>query len=90
MMFEISEEMQQIIDQLPENPQLPILYVVYNDDMIKHAVMAIIASRGLEYFDTYVTVRAANTDTTNYMREYPLQLVYIDPTVFKYANNGYN
>lgn len=72
-----------LIRKFPENPERPILYVVYNDSMLFDAQVLIIATHGLEYFDEHVKVVPLNTKVDDH-RRYD---VYMDPNVYKYMHS---
>ncbi len=73
----------EMIRKFPQNPDKPILYVVYNEDLIVDAKVLITTIHGVDYLDEYVTIVPLNTKVEDH-RKY---LVYIDPTVYKYMHS---
>lgn len=76
----------ELIRNFPENPHRPILYVVYNDNMVFDARVLITSIHGADYFDEYVTVVPLNTMVDDH-RQYD---VYMDPNVYKYMHSWNN
>ena len=73
----------ELIRKLPDYPDQPILFVVYNDDMVDDAEFYIATLRGQDYLDKHVTVVPLNTKVDD-VRKYA---VYIDPMVYKYQHS---
>lgn len=77
----------ELIKKFPVEPTQPILFVVYNETMVKEAEFLIGAIHGPQYLEEHVTVvpfdRPFDKGANNYM-------VYIDPTVFKYKHSWNN
>lgn len=76
----------ELIRKFPENPEAPILYVVYNNDMVFDAKVLITSIHGADYFDEFVTVVPISTKIDDY-RKYD---VYMDPNVYKYMHSWNN
>lgn len=75
----------ELIRKFPETPFEPILYVVYNEDMINDAETLISIIHGEEYVDKHVKVVAFNASPPlNKTRKYQ---VYIDPLVYTYKHS---
>jgi hypothetical protein len=72
----------ELIRKFPEVPKRPILFVVYNNEMVHEALTLIAATRGPEYLSK-VQVVPLNTKVDN-VRDYD---VYIDPMVYKYQHS---
>lgn len=75
----------ELIRKLPSVPAGPILYVVYNEDMIPEAKALIGTIHGPEYLE-HVTIVPYNGKVEN-VRDYS---VFIDPIVFTYKNSWNN
>lgn len=76
----------ELIRKFPDNPDKPILYVVYNDTHIQDAECFIGVIHGEDYLKEHVTVLPLNTkvdDPSHYQ-------VYIDPMVYKYLHSWNN
>lgn len=76
----------ELIRKFPEDPKEPILYVVYNEDMVSDAEFLIASIHGQDYLDRNVTVIPFNTPIDrdiNYS-------VYIDALVYKYKHSWNN
>lgn len=80
----------ELINEFPTEPALPIVFIAYNADMVPAIEKTIISVHGKEYFDDYVTVVAANTSNLNDVRFNGPSAIYLDPNFFRYHNNGYN
>jgi len=72
----------ELIRKFPDQPKRPLLFVVYNKDMVHDALTLIAATRGPEYLEN-VKVVPLNTKVEN-IRDYD---VYIDPMVYKYKHS---
>lgn len=78
----------ELIRKFPEQPTIPIVYVVYNEDLISDAKFLIDTIWGSAYRESNVTVRALG-DSDHY--EFPSGVsIYLDPSVMVFRNNGYN
>lgn len=73
----------ELIRKFPEYPTRPILFVVYNEEMVFDAYTLIQATRGPEYMSKNVTVVPLHSKVEN-VRDYD---VYIDPMVYKYQHS---
>lgn len=73
----------ELIRKFPDDPQEPILYVVYNDNMKADAEAFITILRGKDYFTQHVTIKAFDEP---YDRDINYQ-IYIDPMVYVYKNS---
>lgn len=73
----------EMIRKFPETPRRPILFVVYNQDMVEDARELIATVRGANYLDDHITVVPLQTKVDNHMK----YDVYIDPTVYKYMHS---
>lgn len=80
----------ELINEFPVDPALPIVFIAYNEDMIAAIENNIIETHGQEYFDKYVTVVAANTTGAKDVSFCGPSAIYLDPNFFRYHNNGYN
>jgi hypothetical protein len=75
----------ELISRFPKEPTRPILYVVYNDDMVESAQFLVATIHGFPYLK-YVTVAPFDKrpkDDIDYE-------MYIDPTVYTYKNSWNN
>lgn len=72
----------ELIRKFPDSPRRPILFVVYNGDMVHDALTLIAATRGPEYLKN-VKVVPLQSKVDN-VRDYD---VYIDPMVYKYQHS---
>lgn len=73
----------ELIRKFPDNPVNPILFVVYNEEMVSEAEFHIALIHGVEYFDEHVTVVPLHTRVD----EHTKYDVYIDPVVYKYKHS---
>ena len=76
----------ELIRKFPDNPDKPILYVVYNDDHVVDAQLFIGMIHGDEYLKEHVTITSFGKPFKK-SRDYD---VYIDPNVFTYKNSWNN
>jgi hypothetical protein len=72
-----------LVQKFPENPTQPILWVVYNEDMIPSAKKLIESIRGKEYLQKFVNV--VSIDNQDKDRNCT---VYLDPLLYNYLGNG--
>lgn len=72
----------ELIRKFPDNPDKPILYVVYNEDHIHQALSFIGIIHGPDYLDNVKVVPFGKpfADVSSYD-------VYIDPLVYKYQHS---
>lgn len=70
-----------IIRNLPENPQKPILWVVYNEDMVEYAQNLIAEIKGKEYMKH---IRVVSKNQTSKQ----VGTVYFDPMLMDHISNG--
>ena len=85
----IKERAIEIIEKFPAKPTNNIIYVVYNDDMIRASEELIAEVHGMEYMQKYVLV----TSNTNLPKEKFAAsncTIYFDPSLHDYNGNGYN
>ena len=68
----------ELILKFPQNPKKPILYVVYNQEMIAEAAYLISEVWGLDYLEKNVTITSIDTETSRKTNYYD---VYLDPTM---------
>ena len=83
----------ELIRKFPDSPTRPILFVVYNQEMVEDATDLIRIVRGTEYFDENVTVVPLNTKIEIeelFLEEHAKYDVYIDPIVYKYQHSWNN
>ena len=73
----------EMIRKFPAEPTSPILFVVYNEQMVDDAAFFISTIHGTEYLDEHVTVVPLNTKVEDHIK----YDVYIDPTVYKYMHS---
>lgn len=73
----------ELIRKFPQEPEKPILFVVYNNTMIEDAEIYIAALRGFDYLDKHVKVVPFDHAVDDW-RNYD---IYIDPVVYKYRNS---
>ncbi len=73
----------ELIRKFPEAPTNPILFVVYNEEMVSDAEFFISSIHGEQYLRDNVTVVPINTK----VKDYRLFDVYIDATVYKYKHS---
>lgn len=73
----------EMIRKFPAAPERPILFVVYNEDMVEDARAYIAVIHGFDYLDRYCTVVPLATKVENH-NHYD---VYIDPVVYKYMHS---
>lgn len=78
-----------IIRRFPEQPEKHIIFVVYNQDMVGKTELMVANALGREYLDKYVTVTAQRTDGEP-ISSRDGALIYHDPKMFRYMQNGYN
>ena len=73
-----------LIRKFPDKPTKPILYVVYNQDMIAEAAYMINEVWGEDYLDTNVTITSIDVEKSQDTRKYD---IYLDPTMqtYKYS-----
>lgn len=76
----------ELIRKFPENPTNPILFVVYNEDMVDDAAFYIASIHGAEYLDEHVTIVPLHTRVDEHIK----YDVYIDPMVYKYKHSWNN
>lgn len=76
----------ELIRKFPMAPKSPILYVVYNEDMIDDARELISIIHGPEWLQENVTVVPLNTK----VEDHTMYDVYIDPTVYKFMHSWNN
>lgn len=76
----------EMIRRFPEAPEHPILFVVYNDDMVAGTKTLIDIIHGSDYCDRYCTVVSLNTKVD----DHSMYDVYIDPTVYTYMHSWNN
>ena len=79
----ISRYGEKTVDTILNLPETTLTWVVYNSNMVSQAQMLIIALRGLNFFDDYVTV--VSRECGNGARG----ILYFDPNMFKLLGNGY-
>ena len=75
----------ELIQKMPNKPKAPILYVVYNEAMMREAEALIGTIHGPEYLEN-VKVIPFDHKIKNY-RDY---MIYIDPIVYTYKNSWNN
>lgn len=80
----------ELIKKFPADPDSPILFFVYNKEMVSEAEFLISVIHGQEYLDKYVTVLPIGTDEARLKQNSNNVSIYIDPTVFSMRTNGYN
>lgn len=80
----------ELIRKFPENPQRPILYVVYNEHHIYDAKHFISTIHGIEYFEEHVEIVTFNEENPGYKHDFTKYDVYVDPTVYKYKMSWNN
>lgn len=68
---------------LPDSPDKPIYWIVYNADMIKYTENLIREIKGQDYLGN-VTVVAKGENSKNRERGY----IYFDPGLYDYLGNG--
>ena len=73
----------ELIRKFPEAPTSPILFVVYNEDMVEDAMFYISTIHGEQYLNDHVTVVPLNTKVEDHI----MYDVYIDPMVYKYKHS---
>lgn len=76
----------ELIRKFPAAPQAPILYVVYNEDMVLDARVLISTIHGKDYLDKNVTIVPLKTKVADH-RKYD---VYMDPAVYRYMHSWNN
>lgn len=76
----------EMIRKFPEAPERPILFVVYNEDMVDDAKFYIGTIHGPKYLREHVKVVPLNTKVEDHS-QYD---VYIDPMVYKYQHSWNN
>jgi len=74
----------ELIRKMPNTPKQKILFVVYNEDMIKEAEQMIATIHSREYLWDHVTVTSFDKPFDRKGQDYS---VYIDPMVFKYKQS---
>lgn len=74
----------ELIRKFPRSPQQPILFIVYNEAMVKEATQLIATIHGREYLFDHVTIASFEEPFDRRGVNYS---VYIDPMVFKYKNS---
>lgn len=73
----------ELIRKFPDTPQAPILYVVYNNEMVIDAEELIAVIHGPDYLNEHVTVVPLSTKVDDHLK----YDVYMDPTVYKYMHS---
>lgn len=73
----------EMIRKFSVDPKTPILYVVYNEDMIDDAKELISIIHSPKYLEEHVTVVPLNTKVEDHIK----YDVYIDPTVYKFMHS---
>lgn len=77
---------EELIRRFPEQPEEPILYVVYHEDMIMDAAHLIACIHGSDYLVEHVSIVPLSTKVEDHTK----YDVYIDPTVYKYMHSWNN
>lgn len=75
-----------LIRKFPEDPKSPILFVVYNENMVWQAEELIEMIHSPNYLEEHVTVVPLNTKVENHTK----YDVYIDPGVYKFMHSWSN
>ncbi len=75
----------ELIRKFPKEPERPILYVVYNDDMVESAQFLVATIHGFPYLKHVTVVPFDKRPKTGLSYE-----TYIDPTVYTYKNSWNN
>ncbi len=75
-----------LIRRFPQQPTAPILYVVYNEDMIMDAAVMVASIHGNDYLVENVSIVPLSTKVEDHSK----YDVYIDPTVYKYMHSWNN
>lgn len=73
-----------LINRFPKNPEKPILYVVYNQDMIADAAYLINEIWGEDYLAEHVTITSIDVELSQNTREYA---IYLDPLMQTYKHS---
>lgn len=69
------------IKNLPDNPTKPILWIVYNEDMVEHTRCVIESIRGSDYMKNVIVTSRANSSKHR-------GTVYFDPLLYELLGNG--
>lgn len=73
----------ELIRKFPTEPEKPILYVVYNEDMIMDTATLISTIHGADYLVDHVCIVPLATKVEDHTK----YDVYIDSTVYKYMHS---
>lgn len=73
----------ELIRKFTPDPKAPILYVVYNEDMVDDAKELVSIIHGPKYLEEHVTIVPLNTKVEDHIK----YDVYIDPTVYKFMHS---
>lgn len=85
----IKERAVETIEKFPANPDGHIVYLVYNDDMIRATEDLICEIHGKQYFKDNVTVASVGGILPDFL-EAKRCILYFDPALHDYNGNGYN
>lgn len=85
----IKERAVETIEKFPVDPDGHIIYLVYNEDMIRATESLIIEVHGEQYFNDNVYVAAFGSVLPDHL-EGKRCILYFDPALHDYTGNGYN
>lgn len=85
----IKERAIETIEKFPVDPDGHIIYLVYNEDMIRATESLIIEVHGEQYFNDNVFVTAFGSFLPDHL-EGKRCILYFDPALNDYIGNGYN
>lgn len=79
-----------IIKRFPEDPDRPIIYFVYNEDLVHGTESIIRLMKGEDYFNRHVTVKPLRTEDNKEHIIDTKHVCYYDPLIHQLKGNGYN
>lgn len=77
------------IKKFPINPDGHVVYVVYNEDVVRATEILITELHGQKYFDNHVDVTFIGGSIPEKLAGKRC-ILYFDPAVHEYNGNGYN
>ena len=77
------------IEKFPVDPDAHIIYIVYNNDMVRATEDLIREVHGKQYFNENVTVSPIGGTLPNFL-DGKRCMMYFDPALHSYIGNGQN
>ena len=85
----ITERAIETIEKFPVEPDAHIIYMVYNNDMVRATEDLIREVHGKEYFNDNVTVSPIGGTLPAFLNG-KRSMMYFDPSLHNYIGNGHN